>query len=227
MEGRKLELVDENGNIISHWDEASNQAFDNTNVGLVSDNVQNALEEIANGTQSMSIELVDNAATLTKQISTGKFYKFRNAVSTLNLILVAPLGNNVPSYCGKFVAGSGCTVTIRTSTNEEVTIANGQLSFVSGKTYEFHIVDNVASFTVLGVTGTEATTAFNIVTLAIGSGSLDDCLSQAELNPTATFQWLLEETDGTDIVKKMVWHLSDGRIVDSLGYVYYTPPTSS
>lgn len=86
---------------------------------------------------------VTTEGSVSQALDVGKFYKFTggtNGVSSLILTLNTGTSGYLETYFGKFTtASSGCTISIPQTINE----ASSNPTIVGGKTYEFHIIDNV------------------------------------------------------------------------------------
>lgn len=57
--------------------------------------------------------------------------------------------------------------------------------------------------------------------ITLEGGPLNDAVAYAAnaANANRSFQWILRETVGNDVVTKPIWHLGNGRFIDALGYV--------
>lgn len=55
----------------------------------------------------------------------------------------------------------------------------------------------------------------------IGVGPLEQAKIYAASNRNVTFQWILVEPDGDNVIRKVIWHIANGPLIDALGYVLY------
>lgn len=88
------------------------------------------------------IEVDNQSAQVEQALEDNKFYKFLNPVDELTLTLVAPTGYGSIAgiYAGKFTASSTWESLVSPTSVDE---AAGNDRISAGKTYEFHILDNV------------------------------------------------------------------------------------
>lgn len=86
---------------------------------------------------------VTTEGSVSQAMDAGKFYKFTggtNGVSSLTLTLNDGESGYLESYFGKFTtASAGCTLSLPITVSE----ASSNPTIAGGKTYEFHIIDNV------------------------------------------------------------------------------------
>jgi len=110
---------------------------DSWDTGLISAHILNF--NFSKHTQYVEVSA---SGQVEQALEDNKFYKFLNPVEELTLTLVAPTGYGdvMGTYAGKFTASSTWdSIVVPTSVEE----AAGNDSISAGKTYEFHILDNV------------------------------------------------------------------------------------
>ena len=89
--------------------------------------------------EKATLVTVSTSGAVSQQLAPNTFYKFTGGVSSLTLTLDTT-GTGLLTYFGKFVtASSGCQLSLPSTLTE----ATGNATIEGGKTYEFHIVDNV------------------------------------------------------------------------------------
>lgn len=196
----------------------------NSNIGNVNealDNIYNILNNLPTQSQSTGVaitrlEVVPDSGAVSQTLLPNTFYRFTGTLTSLALTLntAALVENELAAYCGKFRTGGSFTLTLDNS----VSYSNGTMTFDGDSEYEFYIVDNVATFIKLNTAGTSPTSTINVVSLAIGRGTMQAANTQA-LNNNSVFQWLLETTVNGATVRKMIWHIGDGVFIDAQGSI--------
>lgn len=196
----------------------------NTNVTNVNEALDNIYELFNNlpetppstGVAITRLEVVSDDGDVSQTLLPNTFYRFTGTLTSLALTLntAALAENELATYCGKFRTDDSFTLTLDNS----VSYSNGTMTFDGDSEYEFYIVDNVATFIKLNTAGTSPTSTINVVSLAIGRGTMQAASTQA-LNNNSVFQWLLETTVNGATVRKMIWHIGDGVFIDAQGSI--------
>lgn len=216
MEGVKVEFIDpETGQVVPHWDEAKNIAYNNTNTPFESETVQDVIGEILNFLGSVGIRNITDSGDVYVVLSPNTYYRFTQPLSSLRLELQQGSTTELNKYMGKFVADEGFELML----SSDISYANSTITFTEGNTYIFYIVDNVISF-ITANSDNENVTSINLVTTSIGHGTYAEAVATVGDNTTFLFQWLLEDyDDDSNFVRKMIWHVGDGVFIDAQGSI--------